>query len=68
MSRMDDMYFKQLQARYRKATKNEKTVILDEYVKTTGYDRKHAIVVFNCRRERVQGPVRRPRRAQYGAN
>jgi hypothetical protein len=36
MSRTDDRYLKQLQARYRKASKNEKTVILDEYVKTTG--------------------------------
>jgi hypothetical protein len=67
MSRTDDRYLKQLQARYRKASKNEKTVILDEYVKTTGYHRKHATAVLNGRRERVQGPVRRPRRAQYGA-
>jgi hypothetical protein len=67
MSRSDSTYLKQLQARYRKASKNEKTVILDEYVKTTGYHRKHATAVLNGRRERVQGPVRRPRRAQYGA-
>ena len=66
MSRTDDTYLKQLQARYRKASKNEKTVILDEYVKTTGYHRKHATAVLNGRRERVQGPIRRPRRAQYG--
>ena len=66
MSQTDDSYLKQLQARYRKASKNEKTVILDEYVKTTGYHRKHATAVLNGRRERVQGPVRRPRRAQYG--
>jgi hypothetical protein len=66
MSRTDDRYLKQLQARYRKASKKEKTVILDEYVKTTGYHRKHATAVLNGRRERVQGPIRRPRRAQYG--
>ena len=66
MSRSDSTYLKQLQARYRKASKNEKTVILDEYVKTTGYHRKHATAVLNGRRERVQSPVRRPRRAQYG--
>ena len=66
MSRTDDRYLKQLQARYRKASKNEKTVILDEYVKTTGYHRKHATAVLNGRRERVRGPIRRPRRAQYG--
>jgi len=66
MSRTDDRYLKQLQARYRKASKNEKTAILDEYVKTTGYHRKHATAVLNGRRERVQGPIRRPRHAQYG--
>jgi hypothetical protein len=66
MSRTDDTYLKQLQARYRKASKKEKTVILDEYVKTTGYHRKHATAVLNGRRERVQGPIRRPRRTQYG--
>jgi len=66
MSRTDDTYLKQLQARYRKASRQEKTIILDEYVKTTGYHRKHATAVLNGRRERVQGPVRRPRRALYG--
>ena len=66
MGQTDDTYLKQLQARYRKASKNEKTVILDEYVKTTGYHRKHATAVLNGRRKRVQGPIRRPRRAQYG--
>jgi len=66
MSRTDDTYLKQLQVRYRKASKQEKTVILDEYVKTTGYHRKHATAVLNGRREQVKGPVRRPRRALYG--
>ena len=66
MSQRDGTYLKQLQARYCGASKKEKTVILDEYVKTTGYHRKHAIAVLNGRRERVRGPVRRPRRAQYG--
>jgi hypothetical protein len=66
MSRTDDTYLRQLQVRYRKASKQEKTVILDEYVKTTGYHRKHATAVLNGRRERVKGPVRRPRRALYG--
>ena len=66
MSQRDDTYLKQLQARYRRASKKEKTVILDEYVKTTGYHRKHAIAVLNGQRKRVRGPIRRPRRAQYG--
>lgn len=67
MSRTDDTYLKQLRARYRKASKTEKGRILDEFVKTTGYHRKHATAVLNGRREHVQGPIRRPRRAQYGA-
>jgi hypothetical protein len=67
MSRTDDKYLKQLQNRYCIASKTEKTLILDEFVKTTGYHRKHAIAVLNGRRERVQGPIRRPRRAQCGA-
>jgi hypothetical protein len=66
MSRTDDKHLKQLQARYRKASKKEKTGILDEFVKTTGHHRKHAVAVLNGRRERVRGPIRRPRRAQCG--
>lgn len=66
MSRTDDTFLRQLQVRYRKASKEEKGRILDEFVKTTGYHRKHATAVLNGRRQRVQGPIRRPRRAQYG--
>jgi len=60
MSQRDDSYLKQLQARYRRASKKEKTVILDECVKTTGYHGKHAITVLNGRKERVEGLVQRP--------
>jgi hypothetical protein len=67
MSRTDDSYLMQLQARYRQASKKEKSRILEEFVKTTGYHRKHATAVLNGRRERVRGPIQRPRRAQYGA-
>ena len=67
MSRTDDRYLKQLQVRYGKASKKERSVILDEFVKTTGYHRKYAIAVLNGRRERVAGPIRRPRRKVYGA-
>jgi hypothetical protein len=67
MSRTDDKYLRQLQARYRKASRKERSAILDEFVKTTGYHRKHAIAVLNGRRERVAGPIRRPRRKVYNA-
>ena len=68
MSRTDDKYLKQLQARYREASKKERGAILDEFVKTTGYHRKHAIGVLNGRRVRAQGPIRRPRRRVYTAD
>jgi hypothetical protein len=67
MSRTDGKYLKQLQTRYRKASRKERSTILDEFVKTTGYHRKHAIAVLNGRRKRVSGPIRRPRRRVYGA-
>lgn len=67
MSRSDEKYVQQLKARYRKARKKEKSQILDEFVRTTGYHRKHAVAVLNGRRERVSGPIRRPRRKVYGA-
>jgi hypothetical protein len=67
MSPTDGSYLSQLQARYRRASKKEKSRILEEFVKTTGYHRKHATAVLNGRRERVRGPIRRPRRALYGA-
>ena len=66
MGRTEDKYLKQLRARYRKASRKERSAILDEFVRTTGYHRKHAIAVLNGRRERVSGPIRRPRRRVYG--
>jgi transposase InsO family protein len=67
MGRMEDKYLKQLQARYHKASRRERGAILDEFVKTTGYHRKHAIAVLNGRRQRVSGPIQRPRRRVYGS-
>jgi hypothetical protein len=66
MSRTDSKYLNQLRRRYCRASKKERTAILDEFVKTTGYHRKHAIGVLNGRRARKQGPIRRPRRKVYG--
>jgi hypothetical protein len=36
-------------------------------VKTTGYHRKYATALLNGRRQRSQGPIKRPRRAIYGS-
>jgi hypothetical protein len=63
----DDKYIDQLRARYRKASKKERTAILDEYVKTTGYHRKHATRVLAGTQARSDGPRRRARQRIYGA-
>ena len=66
MSRFDDKYLKLLRARYRAASKKEKGVILDEFVKTTGYGRKYAIALLSGKRDYVKHIIRRPRSAVYG--
>jgi len=66
MSRVDDKYLELLRSRYRAANKKEKGVILDEFVKTTGYSRKHAIALLNGKRDYVREVIRRPRSTFYG--
>jgi hypothetical protein len=66
VSQMDDKYLDLLRVRYRRASKKERSAILDEYVKTTGYHRKYAIGVLRGKRKNAQHPVKRPRRALYG--
>ena len=56
---------KAVRSRYRKATKREKSLILDEFVAATGYNRKYAIHLLR------NGPSRpsqkkRGRRLIYG--
>ena len=41
--------------RYRAADRNEKKLILDEFVKVTGYHRKHAIRVLTAQAYTPQG-------------
>jgi hypothetical protein len=60
-------YLAALRKRYAKTTKKERGKILDEYVKTTGYHRKHASAVLSGKRQRVKRPIRRPRRDLYTA-
>ena len=66
MKQSDDRYLKQLKARYGRATKKEKTAILDEYVKTTGRNRSYASGILSGRRRTGRRPICRPRRAIYG--
>lgn len=66
MRHPDDTYLDLLRSRYRKASKKERSAILDEYVKTTGQNRKYAIGVLGRKRRTAKHPVRRPRQAIYG--
>ena len=49
-------YLQAIRPRYKNASKAQKKQILDEFVATTGYHRKHAIRVL------AHGPIRRPKR------
>ena len=66
MSRVDEKYLKLLRVRYRATSRKEKGVILDEFVRTTGYGRKYAIALLNGKRDYVKQGIRRPRRTKYG--
>jgi len=66
MRQTDEKYIAQLITRYSKASKKERSEILDEFVKTTGYHRKYAIRVLGGKQKRNKGPIHRPRRALYG--
>jgi hypothetical protein len=54
--------------RYLKAFKKDKTKILDEFCKNTGYDRKYAISIFQakCDYNRTSRKGRKPRAKKYG--
>lgn len=62
-----EQYLSQLRERYRKARKKVRSQILDEFVATTGYHRKHAIALLRGKRRyrNPQFPIRRPRRCIY---
>ena len=63
--RQDKIYLLQLQKRYRKARRSEKKIILDEFTKTTGYDRKHAGKLIRGNYKHKVGKISRPRRKTY---
>lgn len=50
MKKITRMYkLKELRARYKKAIKNEKTNILDEFCLNFGYSRKHAVTILTSK-------------------
>jgi hypothetical protein len=65
MRQTDEKYLAKLIKRYRKASKKERSLMLDEFVKTTGYNRKYASTILSGKQKRAKGPVRRPRKVQY---
>ena len=60
-------YLDSLRKRYAKASKKERGQILDEYVQTTQYHRKYAILVLSRKRTRRAKPAQRPRARVYTA-
>ncbi len=58
-------YTKQLTLRYKKAGKNEKKDILDEFIKTTEYHRKSAIRILSGTYRYTTKPIKRPRKKRY---
>ena len=62
-----EQYLDQLRKRYWKAHKKQRGKILDEFVATTGYHRKHAIALLRGKRQHrnSQSPSHRMRRRIY---
>lgn len=63
--RHDKTYLLQLQKRYQKTRKAEKKIILDEFTKTTGYDRKHAGKLIRGSYKHKVGKISRPHKRKY---
>jgi hypothetical protein len=55
-------------SRYREATTSEKTVILNEFVASTGYARKYAIRLLTHPPQCAVQTIRRPRAHHYGVD
>lgn len=58
-------YLTELTARYKESSKSEKILMLDEFTKTTGYTRKHAIHLLRGRYRHKVGIIKRPRGKTY---
>src|SRR2546423_11376113 len=62
-SRQD--YTRQVSVRYRAAGRIQKGHILDEFCRTTGYNRKYAVLVLRHPPPPRESPIRRPRASKY---
>ena len=59
-------YLQAIHGRYRAATRREKSQILDEFCRVTGYHRKYALRRLNGPPPGTTPPRRRPRAVSYG--
>lgn len=64
-TKIEKKYLQALRQRYTSARRSEKRQILDELVKTTGYNRKYAIAVLRGLYKYKQGKISRPRKRRY---
>ncbi len=60
-----EVYLSSLKKRYEKAGKKEKAIILDEFTKTTGHERKYAIKLLKGWYTHTTSPIKRPRARKY---
>lgn len=61
----DKGYLVQLQKRYKQARKPERIIMLDEFTKTTGYERQYAGKLLRGKYQYALHPIKRPRRKTY---
>ena len=59
-------YFRKIHARYRRAGREQKRKILDEFCEVTGYHRKYALRILNGPPPEAKPRKRRKRRPTYG--
>ena len=59
-------YLMGLREDYLKATKKEKTMILNEYTKNTGHNRRYVITMLNADNVWANNGARKPRPRHYG--
>jgi hypothetical protein len=55
-----------IRERYSLAAKQTKTKILDEFMASTGYGRKHAVALLNSAKDKTQNPRGKGRQREYG--
>ena len=58
-------YLEKIRARYKRASKNEKKLILDEFCRVCSYHRKYAIRLINSKSPTNQNSAKRGRKKHY---